>query len=294
MDERDVIASGLSYIEDNVRAEITAEELAAAAGYSAWHYARMFARVTGLPVAEYITKRRVELALGEMADGRRAEEAALEYGFDTYAGFYKAVVRIYGCSPRRYLYINRNNPININGGKGKMRENWSNGQLQLNGRVKPPIVVRSDNEMLIAQNCHNLVWEKYRAEYDAIEREIEELKKSEGDRAPAEGRMKALREKGKREIDALIVKEIAAYRSERSGNRSLELEERIEKLEKKLRALESELEDVRAEAEEAKEEAEEAKEIAEEAKEEAEAAKELAEEAKNTAEEAKEAAGDED
>ena len=175
-----------------------------------------------------------------------------------------------------------------------MRENWSNNILMLNGRVKPPIVVRSESELFVAQNCHNLVWEKYRAEYDAIEREIEELKKSEGDRAPAEGRMKALREKGKREIDALIVKEIAAYRSERSGNRSLELEERIEKLEKKLRALESELEDVRAEAEEAKEEAEEAKEIAEEAKEEAEAAKELAEEAKNTAEEAKEVAEDED
>ena len=29
----------------------------------------------------------------------------LEYGFDTYAGFYKAFVKMYGCSPKKYLSI---------------------------------------------------------------------------------------------------------------------------------------------------------------------------------------------
>jgi hypothetical protein len=29
----------------------------------------------------------------------------LEYGFNTYAGFYKAFVKMYGCSPKKYLSI---------------------------------------------------------------------------------------------------------------------------------------------------------------------------------------------
>jgi crossover junction endodeoxyribonuclease RuvC len=32
----------------------------------------------------------------------------LEYGFDTYAGFYRAFVKMYGCSPKKYLSIYQN------------------------------------------------------------------------------------------------------------------------------------------------------------------------------------------
>lgn len=39
----------------------------------------------------------------EISGGRRAIDVALEYGFDTYAGFYKAFVRMYGGSPKNYL-----------------------------------------------------------------------------------------------------------------------------------------------------------------------------------------------
>jgi hypothetical protein len=36
----------------------------------------------------------------------------LEYGFDTYAGFYKAFVRMYGCSPKKYLSIYGKHQVN--------------------------------------------------------------------------------------------------------------------------------------------------------------------------------------
>ena len=53
----------------------------------------------------YIMQRRLDHALVEIAAGRKGIDVVLEYGFNTYAGFYKAFVRMYGCSPTRYLRI---------------------------------------------------------------------------------------------------------------------------------------------------------------------------------------------
>ena len=103
MQATNIIQVGLAYIEENLKADITVEELASIASYSAWHYGRLFVQATGLSVAAYIGKRRLERALAEIVGGRRAIDVALEYGFDTYAGFYKAFVRMYGSSPKRYL-----------------------------------------------------------------------------------------------------------------------------------------------------------------------------------------------
>jgi len=95
----------LEFIEKNLRAEIAPEELAARAGYSSWHFYRLFAGFTGLSVGGYILKRRLDRALEEISRGSRGVDAALAYGFDTYAGFYKAFVRAYGCSPKKYLAL---------------------------------------------------------------------------------------------------------------------------------------------------------------------------------------------
>ena len=103
MQTSDIIKSGMAYIEDNLKADITAAELADMAGYSLRHYRCLFAGEAGMPVAAYIGKRRLDRALAEIAGGRRAVDAALEYGFDTYAGFYKAFRRMYGGSPKNYL-----------------------------------------------------------------------------------------------------------------------------------------------------------------------------------------------
>ena len=103
MQTSDIIKSGITYIERNLKTDITAEELANMAGYSVWHYHRLFVRVTGMSVSAYIVKLRLNRALIEIAGGRRAIDVALEYGFDTYAGFYKAFVRMYGGSPKSYL-----------------------------------------------------------------------------------------------------------------------------------------------------------------------------------------------
>ncbi len=103
MQTSDIIKSGITYIEQNLKTDIIIEELANMAGYSVWHYHRLFAQSTGMSVSAYIVKLRLNRALSEIAGGRRAIDVALEYGFDTYAGFYKAFVRMYGGSPKKYL-----------------------------------------------------------------------------------------------------------------------------------------------------------------------------------------------
>ena len=95
--------SSLEYIEQNLKTDITADELAEMANYSVGHFCRLFAHAMDSTVASYILKRRLDHALAEISLGRKAIGVVLEYGFDTYAGFYKAFVKMYGCSPKKYL-----------------------------------------------------------------------------------------------------------------------------------------------------------------------------------------------
>ena len=99
------IQASLAYIDENLKATLTIDEPANMAGYSAWHYGRLFAQTTGMTVAYYICKRRIDGAFADIADGAKAIDTVLAYGFDTYAGFYKAFVRMYGCSPKQYLAL---------------------------------------------------------------------------------------------------------------------------------------------------------------------------------------------
>ena len=105
MQNADIIKAGIVYIEQNLKTDITPEELARKAGYSVWHYQRLFAQVMGVPLAAYINRRRLDCALAEISTKRKAIDAAMEYGFDSYAGFYKAFLRMYGCSPKKYLSL---------------------------------------------------------------------------------------------------------------------------------------------------------------------------------------------
>jgi len=106
-----LINSSLDYIEQNLKTEITADELAEMSNYSVRHFCRLFAQVMGSTVASYIVKRRLDHALLEISSGRKAIGVVLEYGFDTYAGFYKAFVKMYGCSPKKYLNIYKKSEV---------------------------------------------------------------------------------------------------------------------------------------------------------------------------------------
>ena len=103
MDNRAIIQQSLDYIEENLQTEISAAELAEMAHTSLFHYYRLFQQATGLPVMQYILRRRLLHGVYAMKQGSSKIDAALTYGFDTYSGFYKAFCREFGYTPSAFL-----------------------------------------------------------------------------------------------------------------------------------------------------------------------------------------------
>ncbi len=93
MDHRNIIQEIIDYIEHNLSSDISTEELAEIAGFSYFHFYKIFSSFVGIPVKQYITRRRLLYAVYEIGCGNTAVDTALKYGFDTYSGFYKAFLR---------------------------------------------------------------------------------------------------------------------------------------------------------------------------------------------------------
>ena len=102
MDYRAVIQESLDHIEKQVRGDIRVDRLASLAGFSSFHYYRIFEAYVGMPVMEYVRRRRLAHAAYAMADRPRLIDIAVEYGFETHAGFSKAFHRCMGISPEQY------------------------------------------------------------------------------------------------------------------------------------------------------------------------------------------------
>lgn len=100
---RELIQDSIDYIEDNLKTELSAQELSDRAGFSLFHYYRVFQTAVGLPVMQYVLRRRLLNAIYEIKCGDKMIDVALQYGFETHGGFYKAFVREFGCTPTQYL-----------------------------------------------------------------------------------------------------------------------------------------------------------------------------------------------
>ena len=92
----------IQYIDAHLKDEITIEEIANAAGYSANHVYKVFKIFSPYPVMEYVRRKKLFAAVGEMYIGRKLYDIALDYGYETPAGFYKAFKSVFGCSPSAY------------------------------------------------------------------------------------------------------------------------------------------------------------------------------------------------
>lgn len=92
----------LDYIEHNLKRKLTLKELSERYHYSPRQLYSYVHDFTGMPVMAYIKKRRLVNAALEISFGRKMYDTAMDYGFETQAGFYKAFLRYMGCTPREF------------------------------------------------------------------------------------------------------------------------------------------------------------------------------------------------
>ncbi|MCQ4086324.1 AraC family transcriptional regulator [Saccharibacillus sp. JS10] len=102
MDYSESIQRTLDYIDNHLKERLTAEHLSQLAGFSPYHFYRIFHSRTGLPIMEYIRRRRLAYAAADLAGNRTLLDIALDYGFGTHAGFTKAFRKVYGVPPEQY------------------------------------------------------------------------------------------------------------------------------------------------------------------------------------------------
>ena len=93
--------NAMDLIEERLPDEVSLEELARAAGCSAFHLQRMFPYLTGLTLADYLRRRRLSLAAMELADGRRVTDVAFECGYDSPTAFTRAFKALHGVAPSK-------------------------------------------------------------------------------------------------------------------------------------------------------------------------------------------------
>ena len=103
MNYSDTISQSIEFIEAHIKEELSIKEIATRAGYSVYHFCRIFTAATGRTVMDYIRYRRLSLARMELLKERKIIDVALDYGFETASGFTKAFHKEFGYSPTVYL-----------------------------------------------------------------------------------------------------------------------------------------------------------------------------------------------
>jgi len=89
----------IKYIDEHLQEDISLVELGKLAGYSPWHMYKLIKFYTGEPLASYIRKRRLLLAAQDIKGNSNLLDVAMNYGYETAAGFYKAFMKQFNCSP---------------------------------------------------------------------------------------------------------------------------------------------------------------------------------------------------
>jgi AraC family transcriptional regulator len=92
----------IDYIEDHIQENIEPEDLAKLVGYSPYHFYRLFHKQVGYTLMDYVLRRKLQYALFELVNGKKVIQIAMDYGFETHAGFTKAFKRCFGSPPSLY------------------------------------------------------------------------------------------------------------------------------------------------------------------------------------------------
>ena len=89
----------IQYIEEHLEEPLTVKQLADIAGYSEYHFVRVFKAYTTQTVKEYICRRRLLRSCDDIFAGKRLIDVAIKYGWSSHSAFSKSFHREFGFSP---------------------------------------------------------------------------------------------------------------------------------------------------------------------------------------------------
>lgn len=90
----------INYMEEHLEDEIELEKVAQIACCSAFHFQRMFSYIAGIPLSEYIRRRRMtKAALDLQSSDMKVVDIAMKYRYDSPTAFTRAFKNIHGISP---------------------------------------------------------------------------------------------------------------------------------------------------------------------------------------------------
>ncbi len=102
MDTLENMRNAIDYIEDNLEAEIEYIRVAQIALCSQYHFQRMFAFLIGIPLSEYIRRRRLTLAAFELQNSNiKIIDLALKYGYNSPDSFSRAFMAMHEVTPSK-------------------------------------------------------------------------------------------------------------------------------------------------------------------------------------------------
>lgn len=102
----DAFNRALDYLNRNYMDDMTLDSLAAYAGFSRYTLSRMFRQHTGKTFTQYLSQRRVDMAMELLSSTRMpVTQVALQCGFNSIATFNRVFRDVKGCTPTQYRVI---------------------------------------------------------------------------------------------------------------------------------------------------------------------------------------------
>ncbi len=97
----------IDYIEEHLKDELDNKLLAETAGYSEFHFLRLFREIVGLTPADYIRKRRISEIVRHIGSEKRPIcDIAFEYGFNSKENFTRAFKKEHKILPTEFRTAN--------------------------------------------------------------------------------------------------------------------------------------------------------------------------------------------
>lgn len=97
----------LDYIDANFSDNISLEDMSGMAGYSKYHFSRLFSEYTKQTFCDYLNLRRIKAAESLLLnDSMSVTEIAMQSGFSSIATFNRLFKSFKGCSPSEYRRLN--------------------------------------------------------------------------------------------------------------------------------------------------------------------------------------------